>query len=218
MTEEILTKLRRELDAGIHTEVQVVYVMAAIRKLMERDGSSQSYANLHFFCNWALHSKLDQSAAIKILVQVDDIFDAAERGDYKASEESWSKVDELTDGNRLREQLLAFLQKYQLPEAICTDEGAWHEFHREYVAVVSDIPLEINIPVRHIRRLVLRRSDRVSALIKQLRPEFESDLNLAWSVTKMTGEEQPLRAISIPRPPQSTSPQTPPLPAPQSRQ
>ena len=73
-TPEIIRKLTEELDNGITTEVQVVYVLAGVKKLIERDKVEDQYADLRFHCDWVLHSGMDRAAAKAILKQ----FDAAQ--------------------------------------------------------------------------------------------------------------------------------------------
>ena len=70
-TPEIIRKLKDELDKGIATEVQVVYVLAGIRKVIERDKVEKQYADLRFHCDWALHASMDRTAAKNILRQFD---------------------------------------------------------------------------------------------------------------------------------------------------
>lgn len=213
MTKDIIAKMRDELDKGVDSEVQVVYLMAAIRKLIERDGCDAPFGALPFHCNWVLHSKLDQSAAVKLLLKFDAIVGAEERQDYALVQTLWQEVETFTDGNRLRAQLQAFLNKYGLPENLCTDDGKWQEFFKEYAAVVSDIPLQVDIPVTHIRKLVLRRADTIAPMIQLLKPSFELGFGIEWHVTRMNGQESPLTAISFAKattaPPPPTAPQTP---------
>jgi len=45
-TPDILYKLAKELDGGIETEVQVVYLRAGIRKLIERDEAREKYSSV----------------------------------------------------------------------------------------------------------------------------------------------------------------------------
>ena len=63
MKEEIIRKLTAQLNEGITTEVQVVYLLVGIRKLIERDEKRERYPVLNFSCDWVLHSKLDRSGA-----------------------------------------------------------------------------------------------------------------------------------------------------------
>lgn len=51
MTPDIIRKLEAELKTGITTEVQVVYLLVAIRKLIERDKLEDQYAGLKFHCD-----------------------------------------------------------------------------------------------------------------------------------------------------------------------
>jgi len=74
MADELCRKLTVELQQGVTTEPQVVYIMAGIRKLIERDGIAERYDTLKFHCNWVLHSRLEGRAAREIL----HLFDTAE--------------------------------------------------------------------------------------------------------------------------------------------
>ena len=42
-TRDIIAKLTNELHGGIETEVQVVYLLAGVRKLIERDNARAKY-------------------------------------------------------------------------------------------------------------------------------------------------------------------------------
>src|SRR5260221_14404807 len=70
-TRDIIWKLTRELDQGITSEVQVVYLLVGVRKLMERDGLKKQYPDLNFHCDWALHSKLEGTTAKAVLRKFD---------------------------------------------------------------------------------------------------------------------------------------------------
>jgi hypothetical protein len=72
MTKDIIAKLRAELEAGITTEVQAVYLLAGIRKLIERDEAEDDYPALKFHCDWALHARLDRRSARVMLKLFDD--------------------------------------------------------------------------------------------------------------------------------------------------
>jgi hypothetical protein len=55
----IVDKLRAELQKGIETEAQVVYVLVEARKLIEHSERPESYLPLQFYFDWALHTRLD---------------------------------------------------------------------------------------------------------------------------------------------------------------
>ena len=113
-TPEIIRKLAEELNKGITTEVQVVYELAGVRKLIERDKVEDQYADLRFHCDWALHSSLDRAAAKAILRQ----FDAAQpllQAGHKLTSELKSEIDRISKMRSFEEELARFLPAYNLP-------------------------------------------------------------------------------------------------------
>ena len=68
MHSEIVSKISKQIDGGIHTEAEALYLVTEIRKLQEQlYGKDPQYAYLQFHCNWALHPELTGSKAQKIL-------------------------------------------------------------------------------------------------------------------------------------------------------
>jgi hypothetical protein len=70
---DIIKKLKTLLSVGGTTEAEAVYLMVAVRKLLEQHQAKKQYEDLTFHCDWALHSKLQGTTAQKIL----KLFDAA---------------------------------------------------------------------------------------------------------------------------------------------
>src|SRR5689334_8485361 len=61
MTKDIVRKLHEHLDAGIDSECEVVYLLAQIRNLLERDDpqhQNPAYRALWMCCHWAVHPDL----------------------------------------------------------------------------------------------------------------------------------------------------------------
>jgi hypothetical protein len=76
--DQVIDKLRAEMDLlPIRRESQVVYILAEVRKVLDQSSSSElaSYPNLKFFCNWALHAKIDQRSSQKRIQEFCDAFD-----------------------------------------------------------------------------------------------------------------------------------------------
>jgi hypothetical protein len=74
---EILRKLGTLLREGINREPQAVYLLVAIRKLLEKldakqHGAKEQYGYLNFHCDWALHSQLNRKAARNVLKHFDE--------------------------------------------------------------------------------------------------------------------------------------------------
>src|ERR1017187_6979229 len=90
----IVGKMEVLLSHGITTEAQVVYLMAAVRKLLEQrqpdENELVTFDYLKFHCDWTLHSKLDGRMAQKIL----RLFDAANL-ELKAGGELHNLPDDL---------------------------------------------------------------------------------------------------------------------------
>jgi hypothetical protein len=158
MTEEIIRKLTNELTDGICTEVQVVYVLAGIRKIIERDDSrKERFPWLNFHCDWALHSQLDRKDAKTIL----KLFDAAQPL-FKEDDHIWDFPNdlqrEITRVSKLalfKDELFDFLDAYGLPRL--AQPYGWTYFQYLYAQVIRDIPLVVKDPTltTHISRLVV---------------------------------------------------------------
>ena len=148
MTEEIRRKLTAEIEKGITTEPQVVYLMAGIRKLIERDGLGDEYEALKFHCDWVLHSKLEGRAARTIL----NLFDKAEHikrdnVSYKDLPNSLQKkIDRISAMRQFETELYSFLERYGLPRLTIGGGDGWTYFLRLYSQVIQDIPLMIGSP------------------------------------------------------------------------
>ena len=61
---DLRVKLGEELDKEIHEEIQVIYILSRIRKLLETKNFPSKYKHLNFYCNWALHTKIDRAEPI----------------------------------------------------------------------------------------------------------------------------------------------------------
>jgi hypothetical protein len=149
MTSEIIRKLGQELEAGIATEGQVVYLLVGIRKLIEREGVGDEYSDLKFHCDWALHSSLEGTAAKAILRQ----FDAAhaflrasvELADLPAHLRS--EIDRISKMKSFKRELARFLAAYDLPPLTRHRSDGWTHFLRLYARVIEDIPLVVRVGV-----------------------------------------------------------------------
>lgn len=58
MTDELVRKIQRVLNRRITNEMQVMYLLVELRKLMDRDGYKDPV--LRMFCNWVAHTALDR--------------------------------------------------------------------------------------------------------------------------------------------------------------
>lgn len=162
-TEAIIKKLATELENGIATEPQVVYLLAALRKLMERDGLKEQYTYLTFHCDWALHHKLRGSTAQDILREFDAAHLLLRDGQIDLHDLPRGLEKQVIGISAMRffeAELLAVLQHYGLPYVNRKkySEG-WAHFIYLYSRVIEDISLEVNDNIanhaEHISQVVV---------------------------------------------------------------
>jgi hypothetical protein len=139
MTPQIIEKIQAELRAGIKTESQVVYVLAEIRKIIEREGSSARYEYLEFHCNWVLHSRLGGKFAQHVLRQFDSGHLKLVKGEHFSASYEVEKISKM-DG--FREELSAFLKAHSITD-ISKSSDTWSKFLFLYAQVIEDVPLLI---------------------------------------------------------------------------
>ncbi len=147
MTADILKKLEAELANGLNTEVQVVYLLAAIRKLIERDKLGDQYPQLKFHCDWALHSRLDRGAAQAIIKQFDDAH-LHLRGNLALRDLPSvlrSELGQISKMTFFENELSQFLEAYFLPPLTLHRPDGWPHFLHLYIQVIEDIPLVLSV-------------------------------------------------------------------------
>lgn len=145
-TPDIIRKLEAELTTGIKTEVQAVYLLVQIRKLIERDQREKQYAMLKFHCDWALHSKMDRTSAKAILKLFDDAQVIRIANKLAVSEPLKSEIERITQMHSFEEELQNFLAVYKLPPLTKKRSDGWTHFLHLYSKVIEDIPLVVTIP------------------------------------------------------------------------
>jgi len=64
---QLIDQIRDVLTLDTIDEYQLVYVLTKIRKLIELKQLGNNYPFLRFYCNWALHPKLDQVSTTNIV-------------------------------------------------------------------------------------------------------------------------------------------------------
>ncbi len=138
---EILGKLSRELEKDIHEECQVICILSRIRKYLEAENKKDQYKYLNFYCNWALHSKINDTK------QVADI------------------LLEFTEGKNegflrfayLYEDLNNFLSMNGLPMKLLNDHSNSMRFVKLLVNIYSDTPLIVPISGGQPRIITIKK-------------------------------------------------------------
>lgn len=198
-TPDIRRKLKSELETGITTEAQVVYLLAGVRKLIERDGLQDKYADLKFHCDWALHPKLEGTGAKRVLRE----FDAAHphlKSNMKIRDFPnglGKKITRLSNIESLESELESFLLEYGLPSLA----DGWALFLLLYARVIEDIPLQVAVPVRkkkgktppliptpkHISDVTVHVREAAAPVV-ETEGEAEILYEVRWTITDKNGK------------------------------
>ncbi len=131
-THDIIWKLTQQLNGGITSEPQVVYLLAGIRKLMEHDQIEDKFVNLKFHCDWTLHSRLSGEAEHQIL----RLFDAAypvlkgmkNKLQDELPEDLRKNIDRISEMRLFEEELSVVLLNYGLPPLTIKRKDGWISF------------------------------------------------------------------------------------------
>lgn len=126
--EEILRKLSDVLTGDIKNEYQVVYILSRIRKYLELKNKKSKYKYLNFYCNWALHTKLDRTEPVADVLR--DFINHKDSGSFLKFEP-------------LIKELKTFLNEYGLPDRIIEEPENCQRFLNILVDIYSDTPLEV---------------------------------------------------------------------------
>ncbi len=144
MTKAILTKLTAELEAGITTQAQVVYVLAGIRKIIERDRCGNEYPALAFHCDWALHADVGWSRDAKAILKRFEPAYVQLHGRVDVGtlpNDIRDDIQRISAMEGFRAELAQFEAGYALRAMrIITGDG-WSRFLHLYAQVVEDMPL-----------------------------------------------------------------------------
>jgi hypothetical protein len=148
MTKDIMGKLRDHLGRQVDTECAVVYLLAEVRKILERERPDPKPFALWMHCHWALHVNLARTpTTVAFLRRVDDFVTAtvhgfAPNGPYTMID-SHNLFREFVYLETFRAQFHEFLETSKLPVELCTDDSKWFKF------------LPRGIRARHPRRRTL---------------------------------------------------------------
>jgi hypothetical protein len=137
MHDQLKAKIKAEIDRGIASESQVVYLLVEIRKLLDRDRTStQPYNSLRFYSDWAVHVGLAGPQAQDIVKRADAFYPRLMDGTATAQEKAdFAKIFSL---KAFREEIDRFLKDYVQRSF---SDPAWNSFLTHFLRVIEDCPL-----------------------------------------------------------------------------
>ena len=179
MPDRIVEGLTSHLAVPVNTSPAVVYLMAEVRKLVDRDRTTTDPAfALRMYCNWALHTNLDRPSTTQEFLGLVDRFilkNVSPAGspewpaEYK-DDDTFSFIDEhrlfrdFVYLDKLRAQLKQLLASYGLPTELCDDNGVWFGFIKVLAGVIAEGELSIKTSsaarLKAVSKVVFRKGGR----------------------------------------------------------
>lgn len=129
MINDIRLKLKSELENDEISEVRVVYILSRIRKILEIDGKGANYNILKFYCDWALHSRMDNTKPVNQMIK--KMFEVAD-------------IDSVLDISNFRKfdlEFKEFLSAYDMQANFYKSSEKLSKFHNILRQIYEDTPL-----------------------------------------------------------------------------
>lgn len=107
---EILEKLNREINKKIFEESQVVYILSRIRKYLETKELKRKYKYLNFYCNWALHSRINRTEPVSEILR--DFNNGIDNGKFLKFEYFYNDFKSFLDDEKLNSEIILENENY----------------------------------------------------------------------------------------------------------
>ena len=128
MRSHIHEKLGRVMDKVIEDELEAIYILSRVRKIIEIDDEKDKYRILNFYCDWSLHSHINNTASIRHVLE----------GIVAGRDEPSVEFFEFKPFHR---DLLRFCRDKYLPVTCTESEQAQYMFNRQLSEIYKDAPL-----------------------------------------------------------------------------
>ncbi len=168
MTKDIVSKLRDHLSRPLDTECAVVYLLAEVRKLLDRDDPNHVNLALWMYCHWALHVDLTNTNTTLHFLELLDDYITAYLSDLTPNKpdtlhDSEKRLKEFAFWESFRSQLRAVLRSYSLPTEFCDDDQSWFAYLSAYAGVIEDGALSSESKrkdtLKAVDRVVFKKGD-----------------------------------------------------------
>lgn len=134
MQTQILDKLRKELQKDIRNEAQVVYILSRIRKMLELGKHKSKYPILNFYCNWVLHSEINDTEGKSVNFMLREFIEKPEEK-YKMSFHL-----------KFQEQFKKYLDQNGLP---IPSKKNMKQLRFQLQKIISDTPIFVKTGTRY---------------------------------------------------------------------
>lgn len=163
LKDALIRKIQHVLDRRITNEMQVVYLLVELRKLMDQEAYQDPI--LRMFCNWAVHTSLGKrgDGSTLILGEFDDFI--AELKERKKLSPDRAHVSLGT----FREALTRCFEHFGLSARFAQSLEGWKRFFSLYSSIVNECPIVFSASrrqLKYIKRVELQRVSR-GVLVKE---------------------------------------------------
>jgi hypothetical protein len=152
MKDELIHKIQKVLDRRITNQMQVLYLLVELRKLMDREAYQDPV--LRMFCNWVVHTSLEKKAegSTLILHEFDKIITGYfETGMHQVTYKHVSF-------GAFREALVRCFGTFDLSAPYLKALDDWKKLFKVYALIVGDCPIVFSasrINLKHISNVEL---------------------------------------------------------------
>jgi hypothetical protein len=155
--------------------------LTCIRKTLEQEDPSSQFDLLKFYCDWALHSKLQGRTAQSVLAH----FNEGHASLIDAQNKLPTEIQNISKFNDLINDVKIFLQTHSvtLPDYSSSD---WSRFISLYASIIEDCPLIINANISADSQI-----SKVTAKV-EFAQEIQSGqkyYKVRWIITDATGND-----------------------------
>lgn len=130
---DILRKLSEKFESAPRSEEDVVFILSRIRKIIEKENYPEKYSILNFYCNLALHIKIDKRVPKKL---ADELLRVHTNLEY--SHPFFGYLD-------LHNQMEKFIKEHNLPDFYEHPDFKGSEFIKLLNSVYCDTPVIVKI-------------------------------------------------------------------------
>lgn len=164
MKSELLRKIQLVLDRRITNEMQVVYLLVELRKLMDRDDYKDPI--LRTFSNWVVHTSLENQAEGSTFILSE--FDHFVAGLYERKRQS-PRLQHISLG-AFREALVRCFEHFDLSAKFVKNIAQWKRFSKLYCLIVSECPIVFTASKKELKYIkqVELRGVGPGALVKEM--------------------------------------------------
>jgi hypothetical protein len=161
MKDGLLSKIDQVLSQPITEEMQVVYLLVEIRKLMDRTNYQDTV--LRTFCNWVAHIELEQKkeGSTIILREIENLVMRSEEG------RELPNPLQLVSACGFRKALERICTEHGLPTELTTQQERWSLFTKLYSSVVAECPITYKASreeLKYVKKLELQPVTQGSAM------------------------------------------------------